>query len=247
MNVEDRLLRVEKRLQRMRVLLVAVVIASICVCTLAASTQLTDLVCRSLVVKGPNGKTVIELTDDGTLTAPCVPLGMMLPYFGAKLPHGFVWADGKTNWPDEPWVADHLRGKPVPDMMNQLIGGAESAAEIGLVWDKGSINVPRKEIAGSAFKLPAQRSEEKISTDSQNFPRGPWVVVQRAGSTYDGKHGFFWTGFGSDFDTRVGTYQTFPPGAALDGSFQLNYDPIPLKSPSTNPRHVCASWIIRVQ
>lgn len=48
-----------------------------------------------------------------------VPLGTILPCFADSahpLSSGFVWADGKTNWPNESWVPSKLKGRPVPDL-----------------------------------------------------------------------------------------------------------------------------------
>jgi hypothetical protein len=70
-----------------------------------------------------------------------VPLGAMLPYFGAVPPKGYVFADGSSTWPNEPWVAEHLRGKPVPDMRAKMASGALSTGEVGQVWDQGRIKV----------------------------------------------------------------------------------------------------------
>src|SRR5262245_45218593 len=57
-----------------------------------------------------------------------VPLGGIIPYFGSgeNPPEGYVWADGKTKWPKEPWVPAHLQNEPVPDLSGRTIRGASA-------------------------------------------------------------------------------------------------------------------------
>jgi hypothetical protein len=59
------------------------------------------------------------------------PLGSAIPYFGAALPAGFVLADGTTNWPDAPWVPEHLKGKPVPDFNGRVPRGGPDLDSVG--------------------------------------------------------------------------------------------------------------------
>lgn len=72
-----------------------------------------------------------------------VPPGMMLPFFGTKVPDGFVLADGQTAWPDKPWVPQGLRGKRVPDLRGKLLGGATAPGVVGWVWDDEGAFLPQ--------------------------------------------------------------------------------------------------------
>jgi len=82
-----------------------------------------------------------------------VPIGAMIPYFGAgkDSPKGYVWADGTTIWPDKDFVPTHLRGKKVPDMQGELLGGANSELEVGQLWTRGRLSFT---INGDNFTLP---------------------------------------------------------------------------------------------
>lgn len=93
----------------------------------------------------PNTFTVSKIWDSifagNAKTAFSVPLGTMLPYFGDgnEPPAGFVWANGKTNWPHESWVPVDLRGIPVPDMAKNLIGGCITPDQVGKRWMDGEL------------------------------------------------------------------------------------------------------------
>ena len=91
-----------------------------------------------------------------------VPLGAMIPYFGAgkEAPKGYVWADGQTSWPDEDWVPAKLRDRSgenkgkVPNMSEQLVGGAKDEAGVGGVFKDGQITVQQFKVGSSAFSVP---------------------------------------------------------------------------------------------
>lgn len=87
--------------------------------------------------------------------------GMMLPYFGAgqEPPAGYVWADGKAQWPDADWVPSHLRGHQVPAMHGHLLGSAMEATDLGSAWTNGTIAVTGK-VEGGDLKLPATQPGE---------------------------------------------------------------------------------------
>src|SRR5262249_38418745 len=67
-----------------------------------------------------------------------VPIGVTLPFFGAKLPKGYVWLDGQSNFPNAEWVPVHLRGTKVPDMRGMLFAGT-TAPRVGLRVDAGKL------------------------------------------------------------------------------------------------------------
>ncbi len=81
-----------------------------------------------------------------------VPLGSFLPFMGGgdKPPTGYVFADGKSNWPDAPWVLEHLRGKPVPKMHSLFLVGSDDATQVGLPQTPGSA-----EFGLGSVKLPS--------------------------------------------------------------------------------------------
>lgn len=68
--------------------------------------------------------------------------GMMIPHISVALPDGLVWADGKTNWSNEKWLPEHLRSVPVPNMSEELIGGAREDRDVGMILITGRISVP---------------------------------------------------------------------------------------------------------
>jgi hypothetical protein len=82
-----------------------------------------------------------------------VPFGTMLPFFGVAPPPGFVRADGKSFFPDDPRVPEHLRGKPVPNMTKGLILSGTSNAEgeyVGQERGAGTLALAEQQFAASA-------------------------------------------------------------------------------------------------
>ena len=69
MSIDDRLALLEKKLRFTRLTLTALLLGLAVVCAVGAGGPFTDLVCRSLCVKSPDGKTVVELSDSGELKA----------------------------------------------------------------------------------------------------------------------------------------------------------------------------------
>lgn len=153
-----------------------------------------------------------------------VPLGTMLPYFGKNLPEGgnYVWADGGSVWPDKDWVPDHLRKKKVPDMRQQLIGGAGQDVENGLAWDKG--------------RTPAASTDPKTLGKIPPNPHFPnqdiyGVVSPFAGDALNSRDSFITA-------SNSWTYARIP---------FINFGGLPLNNPESNPRHVMCRWIIRIR
>jgi hypothetical protein len=202
-----------------------------------------------------------------------VPRGGMIPYFGKVLPDGFVWADGQAVWPNEPWVDDALRGKPVPNMNGgRLAGGPLPGTALGTVWDKGTIPLPSFEIQGSSFKTPSLRNV---------FPLAPGWVFEGAnlnnpaqGASYahpDFRDGTFflfvnrdgaakpnivkWVrepGLGPSLDSaysfvRVQMNNIGRGEQALTGSQPVTLASVALSSADRNPPFVSSRWIIRVK
>lgn len=99
-----------------------------------------------------------------------VQLGMMFPYFGQHLPKGFVWADGGARWPHSKWVAEHLRGKPVPDMRSKLVSGAPTPFAVGKESGGGSIRLPDFTVKGNEFQLPTPSWVTINYLSTKNWP-----------------------------------------------------------------------------
>jgi hypothetical protein len=180
-----------------------------------------------------------------------VPIGAMVPFFAEKLPKGYVWADGKSNFPDAAWVPVHLRGTKIPDMAGQLVGGTNDEANIGLVYDKGLLKVPGVTIRGSSFQLPATKSEvTQIAAGQGSHKEGGFVAVPTRNDNYPpNKGGIFWgSGFGvQKIDGAPATYNSFKNSEPLAGGQEIPAVQLRLNTPETNPRHIMCRWIIRVE
>jgi hypothetical protein len=172
-----------------------------------------------------------------------VPLGAMVPYFGTKLPKGYVWADGVANWPNADWVPTHLRGAKVPDMQENLVGGAKNMDAVGHIFDEGQIVLGARTIPGTAFKLP---SPSRRDIDEASDTNGGIGVVRIAKKNAQGKWGY-WCGGGADFDIQHGYYRGYFGDEGMKGSHELPEVRLKLDSSSSNPRHVMCRWIIRVK
>lgn len=154
-----------------------------------------------------------------------VPLGMMLPYFGKDLPSGFVWANGKSTWPKAGWVAEHLRGKSIPDMDRQMLGGTTVEGNVGTVWDRGVVK-------GDAFSIS---SNAKVLIDP-NFPKQALMgLVNPKGmeKQFIGPNSLTYTNL-----------QIIPYG---DDQGRITVPSMMLNTADNNPRHLVCRWIIRVE
>jgi hypothetical protein len=178
-----------------------------------------------------------------------VPLGAMVPFFGAKLPKGYVWADGQASFPNADWVPTHLRGVKVPDMREHLVGGAKDEANVGLVYNKGQLTVPEVTVSGGSFKLPANKTETlQIAAGAGKGGHGGFVFHFDGNDNYtDIKHGMMWNGFGGQYRGIQAMYSSFKNGEALQGEQKIPAVAFPLNSVQSNPRHVMCHWIIRVE
>jgi hypothetical protein len=104
-----------------------------------------------------------------------VPLGAALCFFGALLPAGFAWADGRETWPDEGWVLDGRRGQPLP-AMNQprmLVGATATDAPTtaGMVVEGGKYELPGILIPGSAFRNAYEVVPNVLSVEALDLSR----------------------------------------------------------------------------
>jgi len=108
-----------------------------------------------------------------------VPLGTMLPWFGGgTAPAGYVFADGNSTWPDESWVPQHLRGKPVPNMEARAAFGAGAEDAVGSHQDAGSfsyrpvITLPSLRTTGSAnYSIWGLKPERQALNGDGSFLR----------------------------------------------------------------------------
>lgn len=189
-----------------------------------------------------------------------VPLGAMIPYFGTELPKGYAWADGKSTWPREPWVPEHLRGQAVPNMSEQLVGGTNSENEVGAPHAGGSVTVTGTTIDGGTFSVPAAK-QVRLQGEVDKGKHGPphpnaWMILMEN-----------FEGVGNPFDTRVRKYPYVEWSHAADNSgwwHRVNLRPlnVPVVEGKTVGKHVIPDqkitlsqngpflmcrWIIRVQ
>ncbi|HEX3658226.1 MAG TPA: hypothetical protein VHV55_20730 [Pirellulales bacterium] len=183
-----------------------------------------------------------------------VPIGAMLPYFGQELPEQFVWADGRTNWPNEPWVPEKLRNTLVPDMNGWLIGGTGDQELLGRKFTGGHIEIEQKTIAGKTFTLPDVKLL-RISAGVGSAQEGGFVGEFNRNGNYSPKNGgpnyFVDTKVGHPYGGTMaavpGTYFGYDYTPALSGNVDLIWEPISLGTSNTLPRHYLARWIIRIR
>jgi hypothetical protein len=179
------------------------------------------------------------------LANPLIQLGMMVPYFGSKLPEGYVWADGVKPWPDKEWVPAHLRGKPVPNMKGYLIGGAPAADKVGLTWTDGKLSVD-----GSSFTIPSADLGDYGLLAAAEGGVSPGLLLKwvRGGTTALPNPNLLFIGNNKKEPVHqfvVSEARAKAPkldGRALNGSCKVNLD-----QPTSNPQHVMCQWIIRVE
>lgn len=98
-----------------------------------------------------------------------VPLGTMLPFFGANPPDGWKWADGKNNWPiDAEWLPKELRGKPIPDMSEgMLASGPRDGVTPGQAWRGGRMSLPPLKLDENrnSLQVPSLNGVWPLSTE----------------------------------------------------------------------------------
>jgi hypothetical protein len=208
--------------------------------------------------------------DDAEKLLP--PRGAILPYFGDQLPGpNYVWADGTTPWPSDPWVPEPLRGVPVPDMSGYFLGGTSNLALVGRPWNEGRLTVPEITIRAESFNLP-QPKEQLGEPFAQNDlfvlrwwaggvpPLGigafgnpeaspvpgsqnPADLLYPVRMTRSDRGG---TNPGCSYDP-VRLYGAVPKSVGLSGSQTVAAVRLMLDGPESNPRHVMCRWIIRVK
>lgn len=124
MSLEQQFKELERRLEtsqrRQRRIVCGLLLAAACCCLVGASFA------SRVQVEGSGG--LVKVVDEGI-----VQRGMIVPYFGKELPNDrYVWADGKTDWPDEEWVPKHLQGQPVPNLYSFVVRGVQDLGKVGI-------------------------------------------------------------------------------------------------------------------
>lgn len=193
-----------------------------------------------------------------------IPVGAMIPYFGKRLPEGFVWADGcpdsadgdrgECDWPDE------LYGEGVPSMADMLLGGTDTPEEVGSVWNSGKVQTPQYVVDGNSFRLPDVRNQD----GSIKPPPDSWFLMfEKRGNTkkvsdaqFHDKLKSFTRDIKGRNSTEVrmklveaqGKYdRTTYPETKMQGGKTLPKQDLRFDTAASNPRHVRCRWIIRIK
>ncbi len=179
-----------------------------------------------------------------------VPLGTMLPYFGAgEAPRGYAFADGKSNWPDEMWVAEHLRGKPLPDMNKSFVAGTASELEIGKRHESALVTAS---VSGASVSLPSLSpkvsASQTIRTLETEKALDGWQVLikDKKGITHGpGQRG---GPPGPPYSVKP-LDVTMPSGfsVSFDGGATLTPGAVSLNPTDFTPVNYGCRWIIRVK
>lgn len=191
-----------------------------------------------------------------------VPLGTMLPYFGASKdpPVGYVWADGKSNWPDEPWVAEHLRWADDPSVAVELRGRPMPVPNMdGYVLAGGDMTHVGERAEGGVIAVAGTVSKDSVAIITA--PSGqPKQVVALKGAVADDQDVFAEQ---RPHEPLLAVKSNGPPGQPR-GQLKTHHVDIPtgdvnamVSSDATVngtgdlgnalPQHIKCRWIIRVR
>lgn len=201
-----------------------------------------------------------------------VPVGTMLPFFGTTLPSGFAWADGKSNFPDDPRVPEHLRGKPVPNMNTGLIPSGPSGQPgeyIGQVMGPGSVTVQATTASGNGnFALSGESVHQWLHNNRSGY-KGREASVPAVGKDvayipmldnhpkFKAKERNLDNMFGNEFfyldqlfmslhNLNLSVIPTFSASAAGPISAAVPAQTLTLGKEARTP-HVVCNWIIKVK
>jgi hypothetical protein len=196
-----------------------------------------------------------------------VPLGTVLPFFGAKPPKGYRWCNGNAredypegdnHFPDADWVPQHLRGMPLPDMREQLLGGfPKEDTDVGEMWKKGRIVVAKQTVDFSKAALDPKKPEEiPVASEGKAVLWKVWVAeaggkevkLDDSGAYHfearrekimnrDVMHHFAV----KPVESKYTIYRT------IAGTQELPAQTFEFNTSATNPRHLMCRWIIRVE
>jgi hypothetical protein len=93
--------------------------------------------------------------------------GMAFCFFGKDVPSGYQAVEPDNRWADAAWMPDGLRGQPMPESQDMLIGATNQVAQIGTIWNSGNI-------ALGALSVPSQGLMIGPHSGSPNFaPAAP--------------------------------------------------------------------------
>jgi hypothetical protein len=188
-----------------------------------------------------------------------IRLGMMLPFFGNELPEGFVWADGKSKWPNEEWVPKEYRDSPVPNMQQMLVGGTTDFSADpktkDVTWKDGRLAIPAsglvpvKDTVNPSIKTTDDRwgrfypigGEVPDYDTFKGFPRSDRDKRIRFSRPNGGDFAGVGGGFGMvPFPDSLPYHYSETTSIGGSASVQLN-------SPDQMPPHIRCRWIIRVK
>ena len=202
-----------------------------------------------------------------------VPVGAVLPYFGTTLPKGYRWCYGTDDekdpenvFPRAAWVPKDLWGEPLPDMREQLIGGAKDEKQVGQIWKSGVVITPAQTVDGTKFTLPELKLKKvtgldvkpKLTAKTPEEKKDPGEIsvygitpafIPGDVTNYTGDNDFpigGWPG-GASYHVRHAVYRGYEGTETMKGEQVLPSQSLPLSEASTNPRHVMCRWIIRVE
>jgi len=112
-------------------------------------------------------------------------LGMCVPYFGKYLPEGYVWADGQSFWPNEEWVPDYLRGKPVPNLNGRVLRGCRNG--IQLLGEEGGADSHRHPLPSHEHDLSNRMTGQISHLIPDGIRNKYYKVVREDGQSLDGE------------------------------------------------------------
>ncbi len=178
-----------------------------------------------------------------------VPPGTMLAFFGTQPPKGWAWADGKTNWPKEDWVAPHLQGKPLPDMTGRFPYGFVGDMSLGMPSDATGAT---KEIPKANLPQPTEGAS-KGSITGLSVTRKPRIYQPQARDV-DGPYSTEINGNAtSSGKTRVSSGAAQLTDTALPGPWQFKTEDRTIGGGSVTfsgaellPPRLNCRWIIRL-
>ena len=184
-------------------------------------------------VTTPQGALPITFSESAALASPVssvpfagIQLGMSFCYFGDQAPDGFVFADGKNNWPNEGWVPSQLRNTPIANLDNTVIGVTNQSGTAGNVAAGGSI--PGSSSNPSVVSTPSQgRSIRVLSSDQ-------YMTGQSTCSSLN------------SCAPQIGDATDLSLPTQMAGQVSVSIPPISLDGPDRLPRRLLCRWIIRV-
>lgn len=162
--------------------------------------------------------------------------GMGFCYFGKDIPRGYMELDGRALWPDAAWVQKSLRGKPMPDSQDLLLGSTRRAAEVGQVWNQGKIQLGPISVPPAGFELKQESTSRFVLahprlSNSRTDMNPQDVLSIGAGAMANGVAGF------------SATLQL--ENGYIIGTASGSTSPIPLNTIATSPQNIRCRLIVK--